>query len=105
MVKRLIGRTFAELDEHIKTLPYTVVNVEDKPMIQVTWNDKKELYAPEEISAMILEEMKNIAEAKLGTEVCSAVITVQFCLKRIRSRGKYLFRKRALVASNEQSSK
>jgi heat shock protein 5 len=59
-VKRLIGRMFRDKSvQHDKKLvPYKIVSDDGKPAIEV--NDKK--YQPEEISAMILGKMKEIAE-------------------------------------------
>ena len=55
-VKRIIGRKFS--DEHvqdfIKTVPYTILSRYGKPVIEVTVNEKQRQFAPEEISAMML---------------------------------------------------
>jgi len=48
----------------------------DKPKIEVEYKGDKKLFAPEEISSMILIKMKQIAEAFLGEEVKNAVVTV-----------------------------
>ena len=45
-------------------------------MLQVVSAGKTKTFRPEEISAMVLGEMKNIAEQRLGEEVKNAVITV-----------------------------
>jgi endoplasmic reticulum chaperone BiP len=73
-VKRLIGRNFDDktVQADMKLLPYKITNKSGKPNIQI--GDKK--YAPEEISAMVLGKMKEIAESYLGQEVKDAVITV-----------------------------
>merc|ERR1712054_400028 len=72
--KRLIGRNYS--DEHVqndkKLWSFEVVDANDKPKIKV---DDKTFY-PEEISAMVLTKMKNIAEGYLGHEVKECVITV-----------------------------
>jgi heat shock protein 5 len=77
-VKRLIGRKFAdkEVQNDKKLLPYTVVNKDGKPYIEVEVKGEKKLYSPEEISSFILTKMKQIAENFLGREVKNAVITV-----------------------------
>lgn len=79
MVKRLIGRQFEdkEVQRDLKWLSYDVVNKAGKPYIKaaVQGGEIKTL-SPEEISAMILIKMKEIAEAYLGREVKHAVITV-----------------------------
>jgi heat shock protein 5 len=77
-VKRLIGRNYSDedLQNDRKFLPYTIVNKGGKPSIQVTSNGEKSSYIPEQISAMVLQKMKSIAENYLGMEVSTAVITV-----------------------------
>lgn len=79
VVKRLIGRAFEdkEVQRDMKWLPYAIVNKGGKPYIKakVQGGDEKTL-SPEEISAMILTKMKEIAENYLGREVKHAVITV-----------------------------
>jgi heat shock protein 5 len=77
-VKRLIGRKFndKEVQEDAKFLPYKLVNRDGKPVIQtLVKGETKEMQA-EEISAMVLTKMKNIAENYLGTTVTDAVVTV-----------------------------
>lgn len=76
--KRLIGRHFtdATVQDDIKHFSYKVVNQEGKPMIQVEFKGEEKVFAPEEISAMILVKMKETAESYLGTTVTDAVITV-----------------------------
>ena len=76
--KRLIGREFNDqlLQKEMKTLSYSVVNENNKPKIQVEYNDENKRFTPEEISAMILTEMKQVAAAYLGEDVKDAVITV-----------------------------
>jgi heat shock protein 5 len=79
VVKRLIGRAFddKEVQRDMKWLPYNIVNKGGKPYVrtQVVGGEEKTL-SPEEISAMILTKMKEIAENYLGREVRHAVITV-----------------------------
>ncbi|KAG5447176.1 Endoplasmic reticulum chaperone BiP [Clonorchis sinensis] len=77
-VKRLIGRTFNEesVQKDIKHFPFTVINKNDKPYIQVKVGSETRTFAPEEISAMVLGKMKESAEAYLGKPVTHAVITV-----------------------------
>jgi molecular chaperone DnaK (HSP70) len=48
----------------------------DKPYIQVEFRGEKKIFSPEEISAMVLGKMKEIAETFLGQPVKDAVITV-----------------------------
>jgi L1 cell adhesion molecule like protein len=77
-VKRLIGKKFddPEVQSDIKILSYKVVDKQNKPHIEVDYMGEKKHYTPEEISAMILEKMKQIAEDYLGKQVKKAVITV-----------------------------
>ncbi|KAJ0014371.1 hypothetical protein Pint_19805 [Pistacia integerrima] len=77
-VKRLIGRKFddPEVQRDIKFLPYKVVNKDGKPYIQVKVKGETKVFSPEEISAMILQKMKETAEAFLGKKIKDAVITV-----------------------------
>ena len=77
--KRLIGRYFNDpvVQKDMKTLPFLIVEGNDnKPLIQVMKGDEKKQFHPEEISAMVLGEMKSIAESYLGDTVTDAVITV-----------------------------
>lgn len=58
-------------------LPYKVVDKDGKPYIQVKIRDGEiKVFSPEEISAMILQKMKETAESYLGKKIKSAVITV-----------------------------
>lgn len=76
--KRLIGRTFDDpsLQDDMKSLSYNVVNDSNKPKVQVQYMNETKQFTPEEISAMILTKLKEIAEAYLGETVKEAVITV-----------------------------
>ncbi len=73
-VKRLIGRKFNDksVQADKKLVPYDIVSKDEKPYVKVDGNS----YAPEEVSAMILQKMKATAETFLGKEVEHAVITV-----------------------------
>jgi len=77
-VKRLIGRKFSDksVQADKKLVPYEIVSDKDKPVIQVEQDGKKSRYAPEELSAMILQKMKLTAETFLGKEINHAVVTV-----------------------------
>ncbi|KAF7562742.1 hypothetical protein G7046_g1399 [Stylonectria norvegica] len=77
-VKRLIGRKFAEKDvqSDLKHFPYKVISKEGKPIIQVKVDGADKQFTPEEISAMILGKMKEVAESYLGEKVTHAVVTV-----------------------------
>jgi molecular chaperone DnaK len=71
-IKRFMGRRFDEVSEEMKMVPYTVTAAGHD--VRVKALDKQ--YAPPEISAMILQKLKNAAEEYLGTTVNRAVITV-----------------------------
>ena len=74
-----MGRQFddKEVQRDIKWLPYKIVNKGGKPYVKVDINGgENKVLSPEEVSAMILIKMKQIAEAYLGREVKHAVITV-----------------------------
>jgi heat shock protein 5 len=76
--KRLIGREFKEpsVQADMKYWPFKVVEKNTKPHIKVESNGQDKYFAPEEISAMVLGKMKDIAEAYLGKKVTHAVVTV-----------------------------
>ena len=78
-VKRLIGRKYNDktVQYDKKYLPYEIVDKEGKPYIQIP-NVKGEtkVFAPEEISAMILVKMKEIAESYSGKKIKNAIVTV-----------------------------
>ncbi|GBB89555.1 hypothetical protein RclHR1_16290001 [Rhizophagus clarus] len=76
--KRLIGRRFSdkEVQQDIKHFPFKVIDKDGKPVIQVTVKGEERIFTPEEISAMILGKMKEIAESYLGKKVTHAVVTV-----------------------------
>ena len=77
--KRMIGRKFNEdaVKDALGHIPFTVKSgTGDKCLIEVDYMGERKTFHPEEISAMILTEMKNIAEAYLGETVKDAVITV-----------------------------
>ncbi|KIK23435.1 hypothetical protein PISMIDRAFT_679415 [Pisolithus microcarpus 441] len=76
--KRLIGRKFddAEVQADIKHFPFKVVSRAGKPYIQVEYRGETKEFTPEEISSMVLNKMKETAEAYLGYAVNNAVVTV-----------------------------
>ena len=78
VVKRLIGRNFAdkEVQRDMKYLSYKVVDKGGKPYIKIETTAGVKQLSPEEVSAMILVKMKEVAEAYLGKEVKYAVVTV-----------------------------
>ena len=72
-IKRFVGRKHAEVASEIKHVPYKV-SAASNGDCQVVAGDKT--YRPPEISAMILQKMKQSAEDYLGQKVTQAVITV-----------------------------
>ena len=72
-VKRFIGSKFSEISKEAKKMPYSVVKGV-KDTVNITVNDKK--YVPQEISAVVLQNLKKTAEDYLGEKVTDAVITV-----------------------------
>lgn len=73
-IKRFMGRMFNEVKEEIGQVSYKVVKSDDDGTARVQIEDRK--YAPQEISAMVLQKMKQTAEEYLGEKVTEAVITV-----------------------------
>lgn len=71
--KRFIGSKFNEVKKEAKRMPYKVVESEGNN-VMIETNGRK--YIPQEISAMVLQNLKRTAEDYLGTEVKKAVITV-----------------------------
>src|SRR5260221_337607 len=72
-IKRFMGRKFDEVSEEMTIVPYEVVKgPNDDVRVKAEGKD----YAPPEISAMILQKLKQDAEAYLGETVADAVITV-----------------------------
>jgi len=72
-VKRFMGRSYSEVSEEMKMVPYKVVQ---GPKNDVRIEVLGKQYSPPEISAMILQKLKKSAEAYLGETVTEAVITV-----------------------------
>ncbi|KAF9358458.1 ATPase with role in protein import into the ER [Mortierella sp. NVP85] len=76
--KRLIGRRFDDKDvqNDIKHFPFKVKSKSGAPVIEVQVRGEPKTFTPEEISAMVLGKMKEIAEAFLSKKVTHAVVTV-----------------------------
>ena len=72
-VKRFIGSKFNEISKEAKKMPYSVVKGA-KDIVTIKINDKT--YIPQEISAVVLQNLKKTAEDYLGEKVTDAVITV-----------------------------
>jgi molecular chaperone DnaK len=72
-IKRFMGRSYSESKDEAKRVPYKVVKGKsDVPRVSIEDRD----YSPQEISAMVLQKMKQTAEDYLGQGVKDAVITV-----------------------------
>jgi heat shock 70kDa protein 1/2/6/8 len=77
--KRLIGRCFSDLSvqNDMRTWPFKVINDgKDQPQIEVQHNNETKRFYPQQISAMVLGKMKQVAETSLGMPIKNAVITV-----------------------------
>ncbi len=72
-IKRFIGRRWEDTEEERSRVPYNCVKGRDET---VDVRIRQKAYTPQEISAMILQKLKNDAEKFLGEEVTQAVITV-----------------------------
>jgi chaperone protein DnaK len=76
--KRLIGREWTDktVAHDQKFFPFKLVEKNSKPHIELETGDGRKTFAAEEISAMVLIKMKEVAEAYLGKKVTHAVVTV-----------------------------
>ena len=72
-IKRFVGRKFKEVGSEIKTVPFKVT---EGPKGEARVKIQSREYSPPEISAMVLQKMKQTAEDYLGQKVTQAVITV-----------------------------
>jgi molecular chaperone DnaK len=71
-IKRFMGRKYNEIESEKKLAPYEIINESGEARVKI--NDK--VYSPQEVSAMVLQKMKQTAEDFLGEKVTEAVITV-----------------------------
>jgi molecular chaperone DnaK len=72
-VKRFIGSNFDDVKNEAKKMPYKVKKGSDnRVIVEASGRD----YVPQEISAMVLQNLKRVAEDYIGSEVTEAVITV-----------------------------
>merc|ERR1712135_157218 len=76
--KRLIGRKFDDsaVQSDMKHFSFNVISDGGKPEVQVEYKGENKTFFPEEISSMVLNKMKETAEAYLGKDVPNAVVTV-----------------------------
>ncbi|MDA3884262.1 MAG: molecular chaperone DnaK [Candidatus Delongbacteria bacterium] len=72
-IKRFMGRKYSEVTQELKEIPFEVTQ-NNNGVVQVKIDDKE--FTPPEISAIILQKLKQAAEDYLGTKVTEAVITV-----------------------------
>jgi molecular chaperone DnaK len=72
-IKRFMGRFYNEVEDEIEEVPYEIVRG-DNDTARVQIDDRQ--YTPQEISAVVLQKLKQTAEEYLGQEVTDAVITV-----------------------------
>jgi molecular chaperone DnaK len=75
-IKRFMGRRFDEVSEEMKMVPYRVTQDGERVAVSVTAEGAAKTYSPPEISAMVLQKLKQAAEDYLGQSVTQAVITV-----------------------------
>ncbi len=73
-IKRLLGRSYADIAAHAKSYGFRIIEDETKAMVRVEINGK--IYNPIELSSYILKELKIKAEVALNNTVKKAVITV-----------------------------
>ncbi len=74
-IKRFMGRSYNEVGEEIKQVPFKVISgIKTQAAVHIDVENKD--FTPQEISAMVLTKMKETAEAYLGQTVTEAVITV-----------------------------
>jgi molecular chaperone DnaK len=71
-IKRFMGRRYSEVENEMKRVPYHVVEQADDVRVRI--GDKP--YSPQELSAFVLQKMKQTAEDYLGETISEAVITV-----------------------------
>ena len=71
-IKRFMGTSFDESKSEVSKVPYKIVNEKNSPRVNI--DDR--MYSPQEISAAVLQKMKQTAEDYLGQQVTEAVITV-----------------------------
>jgi len=76
--KRLIGRKYTDrtVKSDMKLWPFKIVNKKGNPVIEVNFKGEKKQFLAQEISAMVLTKMKQVAESFLGEKVTHAVVTV-----------------------------
>jgi molecular chaperone DnaK len=71
-IKRFMGSSFDEVKDETSKVPYKIIKENNSPKVQI----ENRTYSPQEISAAVLQKMKQTAEDYLGQPVTEAVITV-----------------------------
>ena len=75
-IQRLIGKTFAEIEDAIPKLGFKVEERNLMPVIKVVFGDEIKMFTPEEATALLLDRLRSMAERHLEQKVDKAVITV-----------------------------
>src|SRR3989338_9175353 len=78
-IKRIIGHHYSdpEIQSDLENFPFEVIPDEyDSPLIKVNYHGHLQQFRPEQISAFVLEKMRETAETYLGQKVRNAVVTV-----------------------------
>lgn len=77
-IKRLIGRPYDDpnVKKDTESWPFKIIDEGGNPKVEVEYLGETKSFSPQEISAMVLTKMKEIAEAKIGKKVEKAVVTV-----------------------------
>lgn len=91
--KRLIGRKFDDpkIQADMKHWSFQVVNEGGLPKIAVEYKGERKIFAPEEVSSMVLTKMKEVAEVYLGGKVKNNVVLCVNICKGGLMRNLYLF--------------
>lgn len=73
-VKRLMGKSFKDVQEHSEFFGYQIIDDDTDSLVKIRVKDR--FYSPVELSSLILKELKTRVEAALGQPIEKAVITV-----------------------------
>lgn len=73
-VKRLMGKSYSDLQEHLDFFNYTLIDNGEDALVKIKINDKQ--YSPIELSSLVLKKLKQLAEEQLQEEINKVVITV-----------------------------
>ena len=77
-IKRIIGKSFEDksVQSDMELVDYVVVKHDDKLMVEIDWNGKKEYKTPQEISSIILKKLKEMVQHRFQCEINDCVISV-----------------------------